>query len=87
MLSSAYAAQFVMKNLPHPLDQRHTRRRQCLCQFAEDFLAAYLPMLRHDGAFDEDHLKTLFLRYLNCDVKPDLVVMRTLGIVGAKDNT
>ncbi|XP_064626799.1 uncharacterized protein LOC135487228 isoform X2 [Lineus longissimus] len=80
MFSSPYAIQMVFKKLPHPLEQRHTRRRQCLCQFVEEFLTAYLPCLRHEGAFDVRHLQILFLRYLNCQLKPDPIIMHTLGI-------
>ncbi|XP_074641279.1 uncharacterized protein LOC141899026 [Tubulanus polymorphus] len=80
MMSSPYAIQMVFKKLPHPLEQRHTRKRQCLCQFVEEFLTAYLPCLRHEGAFDVGHLQILFLRYLNCHFKPDPVIMHTLGI-------
>ena len=60
MLSSAYAINFIFKRIPHSLEQRHTKRRQCLCQFAEEFLSAYLPCIRQEG--DVNNLKHVFIR-------------------------
>ena len=78
MMSAAYAINFIYKRIPHTLEQRHTRRRQCLCQFIQEFLAAYLPSLRQEA--DLNNLKTVFTRYLNCQLKTDPVVLHTLGI-------
>ena len=78
MMSGSYAIQLVFKRIPHALEQRHSRRRQCLCQFVEEFLAAYLPCIRQEA--DVNNLRFIFLRYLNCQFKPDPIILHTLGI-------
>ena len=78
MLSSAYAINCIFKRIPHSLEQRHTRRRQCLCQFVEEFLAAYLPCIRQEANLG--NVKHVFFQYLNCQMKPDPVVLHTLGL-------
>ena len=78
MISSSYAINLVFKRIPHALEHRHTRRRQCLCQFVEEFLAAYLPCLRQE--VDPGNICHIFLKYLNCQLKPDAVILNALGI-------
>ena len=78
MMSAAYAINLVFKRIPHSLEQRHTRRRQCLCQFVEEFLAAYMPCIRQET--DVNNVRHVFYRYLNCQFKPDPIILHTLGI-------
>ena len=47
-------------------------------QFVEEFLAAYLPCIRQET--DIGNIKFVFFRYLNCQVRPDPIVLHTLGI-------
>ena len=78
MVSSAYAINLIFKRIPHTLEQRHTKRRQCLCQFIEEFLAVYLPCIRQE--VDTNNLCHVFFKYLNCQLKPDPIILHTLGI-------
>lgn len=78
MLASSYVSHLVFKRLPHTLQQRHTRRRQCLCQYTEEFLTAYLPCIRQEA--DIRNLSYVMGRYMHCEIAPSRVLYEKLGI-------
>lgn len=78
MMSSSYSLSLVHCRVPHSLEQRHTRRCQCLCQFLEEFLAAYLSWTRRET--NPVCLTYVFQKYLNRTIKPEPMLLQTLGI-------
>ena len=78
MVSAAYGINLLYKRLTHCLDHRHTKHRQCLCRYVEDFVSAYLTSIRQEA--DLESLKLTFSRFLNCEFRPEPVVLQNLGI-------
>ena len=79
MLSSAYAVNLILRRIPLTLEQRHTKRRQCLCQFIEEFLTAYLSCVRQHET-STSNLQYIFRHYMNSQFRPDTTVLQALGI-------
>ena len=80
MMSAAYGIQLVFKRIPHTLAQRHhpTRGRQCLCQFVEEFLSAFLSCIRRET--DMSNMSYLLDKYLNIQFKSDKALLQALDI-------